>query len=195
MDLRTIGNEYEAALRGNQTERMLFWIVWFLTLDAQKDCPPVKDRAPPDISGKQRKSVAWFLIAVLKDLFEEIRAIPAEDLGCMWGLLVTTWTKLGTKGRRDLFVSLSLFIQEKCQKSLTLLTPATPKPPFEEMKHAMSTVDELYSEIAEEARRFIAETPRITILTPEAAAISPRSKVVLPNSLDRLSLAYKLVGR
>ena len=194
-DLKTIGNELEAALRGNQVPRMLFWIVWLLTLDTQKEVPPVKERAPPELTGKQRKSVAWFLVALLKDLVEEARCLPAEDARCMWELLVTTWTKLGTKGRRDMFVALALYAQEKLQKSLALTATAPPTPPIEGMKAAMSAVDELYAEIAEEARRFIAETPQITHLTPEAAAFAAAVKKPMPNSMDRLALAYKLVGR
>ncbi len=193
-DLKTIGNELEAALRANQAPRMLFWIVWLLTMDTQKEVPPVKERAPPDITGKQRKSVAWFLVALLKDLLEEARCMPAEDARCMWELLATTWTKLGTKGRRDVFVALALYAQEKHQKSLSLLATAPPTPPIEGMKMAMSAVDELYAEIAEEARRFIAETPQITHLTPEAAAYAAAKKPVM-NSMDRLALAYKLAGR
>ncbi len=197
-DLKTIGNEFEAALKANQTPRMLFWIIWLLTMDTQKECPPVKERAPPDITGKQRKSVAWFLVAHLKDLLEDARCMPAEDSRCMWELLVTAWTKLGAKGRRDVFVAIAIYVQEKHQKSLALIATAPPLPPFEGMKTAMSAVDELYAEIGEEARRFIAETPQITHLTPEAAAFAAakaaNAKPIL-NSMDRLALAYKLVGR
>ncbi len=193
-DLKTIGNELEAALRANQAPRMLFWIVWLLTLDTQKEVPPVKERAPPELTGKQRKSVAWFLVALLKDLLEEARCMPAEDMRCMWELFATTWMKLGTKGRRDVFVALAIYAQEKHQKSLSLIATAPPTPPIEGMKAAMSAVDELYAEIAEEARRFIAETPHITHLTPEAAAYAAAKKPIM-GSMDRLALAYKLAGR
>lgn len=194
-DLKTIGNELEASLRTNQTARMLFWIVWLLTLDTQKECPPTKDRAPAEITGaKQRKSVAWFLVAIFQDLLDESQTLGGEDKTCLWGLLATTWSKLGTKGRRDVFVALAVFLQERCQKSLTLMVPPTPKPPFDEMRAAMATVDALYAEIAEEARRFVAETPHITGLTAEAAN-AVYTKKALPTSLDRLSVAYGLVHR
>ena len=101
---------------------------------------------------------------------------------------------MGTKGRRDVFVALAVFLQERCQKSLTLMVPPTPKPPFDEMRAAMATVDALYAEIAEEARRFVAETPHITGLTAEAAN-AVYTKKALPTSLDRLSVAYGLVHR
>jgi hypothetical protein len=196
-DLKTIGNELEAALRANQIPKLLFWIVWLLTLDTLKDCPPVKERAPPDLTGKQRKSVAWFLVALLKDLLEEARCLPAEDGRCMWELLVTTWMKLGAKGRRDVFVAIAMYCLEKHQKSLALVAVAPPVPPIEGMKAAMGSVDTLYAEIAEEARRFLAEMPHITHLTPEAAAFAAAAAARKPvmNSMDRLDLAYKLVGR
>jgi hypothetical protein len=163
-------------------------------MDTQKEVPPVKERCTPEITGKQRKSVAWFLVALLKDLLEDARCMPAEDMRCMWELLTTTWVKLGTKGRRDLFVAIALYVQEKHQKSLALIATAPPTPPIEGMKTAMSAVDELYAEIAEEARRFIAETPQITQLTPEAAAFVAAKKPIM-GSMDRLALAYKLAGR
>jgi hypothetical protein len=194
-DLKTIGNEFEAALRSNQVSRMLFWIIWLLTLDSQKDCPPVKERAPPEITGKQRKSVAWFMIALYEDLLSEARTLPAEEAKAIFTLFSVTWTKLGTKGRRDVLACLALFLQERLQKSLTLVAPPTPKPPFDAIRAAMSSVDELYAEIAEEARRFLAEMPQITGLTPEAAAAARCLKKTLPSSLDRLSLAYTLVSK
>jgi hypothetical protein len=110
----------------------------------------------------------------------------------MWELLAITWTKLGTKGRRDVFVAIALYVSEKLQKSLSLIAVAPPTPPFEDMKRSMTLTDELYSEIAEEARRFVAETPQITVLTPEAA----RAQTIrAPSSMDRLAIAYNLVGR
>ena len=102
--------------------------------------------------------------------------------------------KLGTKGRRDILVAIAIYVQEKLQKSLALTATAPPTPPIEGMKLAMGAVDELYAEIAEEARRFIAETPQITQLTPEAAAFAAAKKPTI-NSMDRLALAYKLAGR
>jgi hypothetical protein len=195
-DLRTIGNELEAALRGGQVPRMLFWIVWIFTLDTLKDCPPVKERAPPEITGKQRKSTAWFLVAVFKDMLDDTHSLPADQKSAMWDLLVTCWQKLGAKGRRDIFLAIALFLQEKTQKSLTLVAPPTPAPPLEGMRAAMSAVDDLYALIAEEARRFVAETPQITGLTAEAAAAlqAPVAKKALPSSLDRLGMVFSMVG-
>ncbi len=195
-DLKTIGNELEAALRANQTTQLLFWIVWLLTMDTLKDAPSIKERAPPEITGKQRKSVAWFLVEMSKEFLGDLRILSAEDLKALFDLFVTTWTKLGTKGRRDVFVALLLFIQERSQKSLTLVAPPTPKPPITGMQGAMGAVDKFYTEIAEEARRFVAETPEITGLTPEAATtLRAAKKVTTLTSDDKLALAYQLLHR
>lgn len=195
-DLRTVGNELEAALRGGQVQRMLFWIIWLLTLDTLKDCPPVKERAPPEITGKQRKSVGWFLVAVFKDILDDTHTLQGDQKSALWDLLVTCWQKLGAKGRRDVFVTIAVYLQEKAQKSLALVAPPTPAPPTDGMRAAMGAVDELYSRIAEEARRFVAETPQITGLTAEAAAVlrAPAAKKAIPSSLDRLSMVFSMVG-
>jgi hypothetical protein len=197
VDLKTIGNELEASLRGNQIPRMLFWIVWFLTLDTQKECPPVKERCPPDIKGKQRKSVLWFLSALLKDLMEEGRVVSAEDLKAIFTVLHHTWMKLGTKGRRDVLAALALFTQERSQK--TLLLPPTPAIPQPGMRDAMSKVDTLYVEIAQEAKKFIAETPQITELTKEAAEAKARAEALAAakkklTSNEKLDIAYSFLG-
>jgi hypothetical protein len=192
-DLKTVGNELEAALRGNQTTRLLFWTIWLLTLDTLKDAPTVKERAPPEITGKQRKSVAWFLVEMCKEFLADLRVLTGEDLRGVFDTLVTTWAKLGAKGRRDVLVALLLFIQERSQKSLTLIAPPPPKPPIAAMQGAMASVDKYYTEIAEEARRFIAETPEITGLTPEAAIARQVAKAKPLTSTDKLAMAYQLL--
>jgi hypothetical protein len=66
--MRTLGNELESAIRTGQTTRALFWIIWIITLDGQKTRPVVKERAPPTSSGKLRKSLAWYVLALLDDM-------------------------------------------------------------------------------------------------------------------------------
>lgn len=196
-DLKTIGNELEAALRGNQPARMLFWLVWLCTLDTQKDCPAVKDRAPPTVTGKQRKSVLWFLTALLEDLIKEFRVLDSYQLGAVLDLLGITWMKLAPRGRRDVLASLSLAIQDRCLRALTY--PPPPEPPHAGIRSAMADVDVLYAEIAAEAKRFVAEMPQITGLTAEAAAAAAEAarlasiKRSLPNSMDKLAIAYSAV--
>lgn len=196
-DLKTIGNEFEAALRGNQQNRMLFWIVWLCTLDSQKDCPSVKERAPAEVTGKQRKSVLWFLSAVLDDLMREMRMCESPDIQATFDLLGITWQKLAPRGRRDVLACLAAGLQERCAKPLTY--PAPPAPPHGGIRSAMADIDKIYAEIAAEAKRFIAETPQITGLTVEAAAAAAEAarlasiKRSLPNSMDKLAIAYSAV--
>ncbi len=195
-DLKTIGNEFEAALRTNQISRMLFWIVWLQTLDSLKECPPVKERGPPGLTKKQQKSVLWFLVAVLDDLISETRAYTPEEGKAILNLLHMTWPKLSTKAKRDILASISISIQDRCQKSLSLTAPPTPAPPTAGMRAAMSDIDAIYAEIADEAKRFVSETPKITELTAEAAAMATAqaNTRALPTSFDKLSLAFHIAG-
>jgi hypothetical protein len=191
-DLKTIGNELEAALRTGQVQRMLFWCVWMITLDSQKECPSVKERAPPDVTGKQRKSVLWFLWALLRDLTEEFRAVIPEEREALFDLIAVTWNKLGARGRKDVLAIIALFLQEKCCTAASLIEKPVPPEPTDGMKAAAASVDRIYAEIAQEARRFTVETPRITQLTCDAAAQSTAPKNTL-NSLEKLNLAYSLL--
>lgn len=196
-DLKTIANEFEAALRGNQPTRMLFWLIWLCTLDTQKDCPTIKDRAPPQVTGKQRKSVLWFLTSLLEDLIKEFRVFDINQLNTLLELLGITWMKLAARGRRDVLAALSLSIQDKCARQLTF--PPPPEPPMAGMRSAMADVDIIYAEIAAEAKRFLAEMPQITGLTAEAAAAAAQAarlaaiKKSIPNSMDKLTMAYNAV--
>jgi hypothetical protein len=196
-DLKTIGNELEAALRTNQHARMLFWIVWFATLDTQKEMPSVKERAPAEVVGKQRKSVLWFLYALLQDIMYESRTFARQDADAMFDLLAVTWMKLGSRGRRDVMAAIAIALQERCANPLTFAAP--PDPPTAGMKTAMSEVDVLYAEIAEEAKRFVPETPQITGLTAEAAVAAAEAarlqslKKSLPTSMDKLTIAFNTV--
>jgi hypothetical protein len=194
-DLKTIGNELEAALRGNLRDRLLFWIVWLATLDTQKDCPSIKERAPAQITSKsQRKSVLWFLSALIEDILHELRVFTETDERAIFDLLGTTWTKLGSKGRRDVLTALAISAQERVAKALVFAPH--PPPPHAGIRSAMSEIDKIYAEIANEARRFLAEMPTITGLTPESAAAASEAarmqhlKRSLPTSLDKIAMAY-----
>jgi hypothetical protein len=192
-DLRTVGNEMEAALRSNQVSRLLFWIIWIITLESQADAPPAKERGPSLLSIKQRKSILWFLVAILKELANEGAYLSVEERNGMFGCLEMTWPKLGAKGRRDGLAAIALGIQEHLQRkgSLSLTGPAAP-PPLTAVRAAASTIDTVYSGIASEARRFMLEAPKMVGLTKEAAdAIRAPPKM---NAADKLSLVYKIAG-
>ena len=192
-DLRTVGNEMEAALRSNQVSRLLFWIVWMITLDSQTDAPPAKERGPSHLSIKQRKSILWFLVATLKELANEGVFLSVEERNGLFGCLEATWQKLGVKGRRDCLAAIAIGIQDHLQRkgSLSLSGPSAP-PSLSAVRSASSTIDIVYSGIATEARQFLLEAPKIVGLTKEAAdAIRAPPKL---NAIDKLSLVYKLAG-
>ena len=77
-DLLKIGNEFEAACRATNLNRALFWVIWFITLDGQTEQPTVKERGPSYLTPKQRKSVMWFLIDVMKDLANDVAFLSTD---------------------------------------------------------------------------------------------------------------------
>jgi len=191
-DLRTVGNEMEAALRANHVGRMLFWIIWIITLDQQTDAPPAKERGPPHLPIKQRKSIIWFLITLLKDISNETMYLAVDERNGMFACLETMWSKLGNKGRRDCIAAIALQLQEHVQKkrSLSLGTSSSIAVPYSAIKAATSTIDTIYSGIAIEAQRFLLETPKIVGLTKEAQ----EPKKVKMNVVDKLHLVSELAG-
>ena len=127
VDLKTIGNEFESALRSNQSGRVLFWVIWVITLDSQPDAPPCRERGPSNLSPKQRKSILWFLVALLRELANEGAFLPVEERNGLFGSLEQSWNKLGQKGRRDTLAAMTVAIQEHLQRkgTLSLTGPAS----------------------------------------------------------------------
>jgi hypothetical protein len=164
-----------------------------VTLDTQADAPTAKERGPGHLSVKQRKSLLWFLIAVLKELANEGAFLSVEDRNGLFGCLELTWNKLGSKGRRDCIVAIALSVQDHLQRktSLTLGGPLAP-PSIGEIRKATTKTDEVYSIIAVEARKYLLEKPEIVGLV-EPVDNSAKKPVLDP--LDKLNLAYKLAGR
>lgn len=197
-DLRTIGNEMEAALRSNQIPRLLFWIIWMVTLDSQNDAPPAKERGPAHLTPKQRKSLLWFLVDVLKEIANEGAFLSVEDRNGLFGTLELTWNKLGSRGRRDVLAAIALSIQDHLQRKGSLNLTGSPAPPtLSAIRAATSAIDTVYSGIGEESRRFLLERPQMVGLTKEAQeaqvqAAKPKPKIT---SMDKLSIAYMLAGK
>ena len=191
LDLKTVGNELEAALRSNQAGRLLFWVIWIITLDGQTDAPSAKERGPTHLPVKQQKSIIWFMVALLRELANEAAFLPVDDRAAMFESLELTWQKLGAKGRRDMIASMALAIQEHNQRrtSLSLSGPAA-MPPITAIRNAIRPLDEIYSGIAHEARRFMLEKPVMAGLTAEAAA-AQRAPVKM-DAVDQMSLAFSL---
>ena len=191
VDLKTIGNELEAALRTNQMPRVLFWIVWILTLESQTDAPSAKERGPGHLSIKQRKSLFWYVTTLFHEMCNEFVFLSVADREGMFRILDIVYVKLGSKGKRDILAAIALCILNHNEKrnTLTLTAPNAP-PSSESIRASISTIDTIYSSIAAEAKRYMLEAPSIVGLTAEAKAAmkQPRS---MPTT-DKLQLAFSL---
>jgi len=200
-DLRTIGNEFEASFRSRNRVALLFWIAWWFTLDASAESPPCKERGVTHLPTKQRKSILWLLVAILKELANESQFLSVPDRGRVFELLELTWMKLGAKGRREILTALTLCIQESFFKKNTLrLSDAAVIGP-DAIRSAAIGIDSIYTSIAEEARRYIAERPHIAYLTPESVVqnkllrsrdgkTDPKKSVVTAE--QKMALAFSL---
>jgi hypothetical protein len=193
LDLRTIGNELEAALRSGHAQRLLFWIVWILTLEKQEDSPQVRERGPAHISAKQRKSLVWYLIAILREIANEGAYLSMEERAGLFGCFEICYAKLGEKGRRDMLASLALSIQEHVTRRGTpSISGPVAIPSAVEIRGATMGIDGIYSGIAAEARRYVLEVPRLVGLTAEDETVTviKRTKIT---STDKLAIAYSLM--
>lgn len=190
-DLKTIGNELEASLRTAQTSRLLFWITWFFTLEAQTDAPLAKERGPAHLSTKARKSLLWFLVALLKELAHEGAFLSVDERYAMFGILELTWPKLGVKGRRDAVAAIALCIQDHLlrRSGALSLTGSSSGPALGTVRSAITNLDQMYSNIGEEARRFLLEVPKLVGMSGTAEPVAkPRV-----SSQDKVALAYSLI--
>jgi len=175
-----------------------------MTLDKQDDAPPARERGPPAVSVKQRKSLVWFLVALLREIANEGAFLSVEDRNGMFGILETCWVKLGEKGRRDLLAAFATCIQDHLQRRGSIsLTGSLAAPAASAVRAATMSLDSIYTGIAEEARRYRLEVPRIAGLAPAAAsgagaATAAATATARPapklDSMDKLALAYSLLG-
>lgn len=190
-DLKTIGNELEAAMRTMQMPRVLFWIVWILTLDTQTDAPPAKERGPAHLSVKQRKSLYWYAVTLFHELANEIQFASVADREGIFQLLELTYPKLGSRGKRDVLAAIAICLVDHVTKRTSLaLSAAAPPPTVPAIRAAAADIDRVYSAIAEEARRYLLEAPSIVGLTAEAKAQMQKPITMAPT--DKLSLAYAI---
>ena len=190
-DLRMIGNEFEAACRATNLNRALFWVIWFITLDSQTEQPTVKERGPSYLTPKQRKSVLWFLVDVMKDLANDVAFLSTDERAGIFNSVAMMWNKLGAKGRRDCLASLTMMLCEHiARRSTPRLTAGPNIPSYDAIKSQNSGIDNVYTAIAEEARKFMLEAPKINGLVEDAAA-KAAAKL---SAVDKMVLAYALLS-
>jgi hypothetical protein len=149
--LRTLGNELESAIRTAQTPRALFWHVWILTLDSQKNRPVMKERAPTHIQGKARKNLTWFVFALLSDMIDN----GLDSGGCIkqtMECIKLVWVRLGAKNRRDVLGTVITMLCERV-KSLSI---ETRKPQecldLRPIRTAIQDINTVYDEIANDMK-------------------------------------------
>ena len=149
--LRTLGNEIEASIRGAQTSRALFWLVWILTLDSQKSHPVTKDRAPTHIQGKTRKSLAWFIMALIQDMARnglEMNGCIQKTLDCM----MIVWMRLGVKYRREVFATLIVMLCERVKAASIEVRQPIDCLDNRPIRAAIEEIDAVYNEIANDMK-------------------------------------------
>jgi hypothetical protein len=155
-------------------------------LDQQTDAPPAKERGPSSISVKARKSLLWFLIAMLKELANDYAFLPTDERAALFGTLEVSWPKLGQKGRKDTVIAIALCIQEHMVRrsgGMMLAAPAS-IPSIGSIRDAVTMIDVMYSSIGEEARRFMLEQPKLggigsTVGEPQRVRMSANDKLAL----------------
>jgi hypothetical protein len=149
--MRTIGNELEAAIRTAQTTRALFWLVWILTLDSQKTRPTIKDRSPQYIQGKAKKCLAWYVVAILKDMAThglDVNNCISQTLDFM----TVVWMRLGAKYRKDVLATVVVMLCERIKS-----TPMECRQPHEcvdikPIKIALLDIDSIYEEVSRDMK-------------------------------------------
>jgi len=190
-DLRMIGNEYEAAIRSTNLNRALFWVIWFITLDSQTEQPAVKERGPPHLTPKQRKSVIWFLVDLMRDIANDQAFLSTDERAGIFNSITMMWNKLGAKGRRDCLAAITVMICEHiARRSTPRLTAGPNIPSYDAIKSQNATIDGVYTAIAEEARKYVLEVPKINGLVDDAK----ERAAARMSAVDKMALAYALLS-
>lgn len=191
--LRTLGNELEASIRTAQTTRALFWLVWILTLDTQKTRPNIKERAPESIHGKSRKSLAWFVWCLLKDMAEngvDSCDTISQTLDCM----ILVWVRLGSKLRKEVFGTVIIMLCERI-KSM----PIESRQPVHcldigPIKSSMVSLDKIYEDVARDMKCIPSETkPGTSSSDTLQKTEKAEKKANIKKSAEKMDSANKLL--
>lgn len=149
--MRTLGNELESAIRTAQTTRALFWLVWIMTLDSQKTRPAIKERAPTSIQGKARKSLAWYVLALLKDMADnglDYRSSISQTIDCM----LVVWMRLGAKYRKEVLGTIIVMLCERVKAAPIEVRAPQECMDIRPIKNTMMELDKVYEEIARDMK-------------------------------------------
>jgi hypothetical protein len=202
-DLKTIGNEFEAALRSNNVPVMLFWIVWTFTLDSAHDCPRAKERGSATLTAKAKSSLVWFLLFLLREVSYEMKG-SGTSAGTICDFMDNIilqmnelWTKLGAKGRRDCVAAAAVGVSDAITRrgslvlssssSIIHVTSATPT-----VRASIAEIDVIYTAIAEEARKYTIEAPSLALSSGMRRSTAAAPAIPTLSSLEKLALVHSL---
>ena len=195
--LRTLGNELESAIRTAQTPRALFWLVWILTLDSQKNRPIMKERAPTHIQGKARKNLTWFVFAILYDMIAnglDSGDCLKQTMECM----KLVWVRLGAKNRREVLGTVISMLCERV-KSLSI---ETRKPQdcldTRPVRAAILDIDTSYDEISNDMK-IVPQNAVAQTKTPGTTKVKnvEKQNVIksIENSTAKMDKAYSVLRK
>jgi hypothetical protein len=203
-DLLCLGNEFEESLRSGQTTRTMFWLTWFMALDSQASCPPCKERGPNDLTARARRSLAWFLVAILRKIagvshaggvpMAQLISIPSlnENIARALNCYESCWQRLSAKGRKETLAGIILLIIDYIQRQTTGLSMVGNHiiytPSGTTLSVVSSVIDTIYVQIAEEARQYEENLIRVGGVT-SPFIVHPTAK---QNKFDATDSATKL---
>jgi hypothetical protein len=193
--MRTLGNEFESAIRTAQTSRALFWLVWIFTLDSQKNRPSIKERAPQNIQGKSRKSLSWYILAILSDMAErgyDVNNCIKQTIDCY----KTVWTRLGTKYRKEVLGTIVVLICERVKSA-----PIEVRQPHEclDTRSIRATIEDIDSVFVELSRDISAVVQEPVPGTLKDMPLKKQQKVnkdaTIAASNEKMDQAYLVLRR
>ena len=193
--MRTLGNELESAIRTAQTSRALFWLVWILTLDGQKTRPSIKERAPSNIQGKARKSLAWYILALLKDMANnglDSRDCISQTIDCM----LVVWMRLGTRYRKEVLGTIIVMLCERVKSSPLEVRAPQECMDIRPIKATMIDLDKVYEEIAHDMKAVPTVVPGVkptNVIKNYKKEEKQRSKATEIESAKKLEETNKLM--
>lgn len=195
--LRTLGNELESAIRTAQTPRALFWLVWILTLDSQKNRPIMKERAPTHIQGKARKNLTWFVFAILYDMI--IHGLDSGDcLKQTMECIKMVWVRLGAKNRREVLGTVISMLCERVKSLSIEIRKPQDCLDTRPVRAAILDIDTSYDEISNDMKivpqNAVAQT-KTPGTTKEKNVEKQNAIKLIENSTAKMDKAYSVLRK
>ena len=194
--MRTLGNEFESAIRTAQTSRALFWLVWIMTLDSQKNRPAIKERAPTNIQGKSRKCLGFYILAILSDMAShgyDANNCINQCIDC----IKTVWIRLGTKYRREALGTIVVLLCERVKSA-----PIEIRQPHEcldtrTIRAAIEDIDSVYEELARDMTAVVPEVAAPGLKTADTFKKQEKAKkeALETASSEKMDKAYSVLRR